>query len=62
MESTEAPSGKVIYLTGSHCNNNFHDGLGWGGVDGDAVPGLLRRTLARRQQPSNDRHRVRDGR
>jgi hypothetical protein len=30
VDSTEAPSGKVIYLTGSHCNNNFHDGLGWG--------------------------------
>ena len=23
VDSTEAPSGKVIYLTGSHCNNNF---------------------------------------
>src|SRR5829696_2808709 len=30
VDSTEGPSGKVIYLTGSHCNNNFHDGLGWG--------------------------------
>jgi hypothetical protein len=30
VESTEAPRGKVVYLTGSHCNNNFHDGLGMG--------------------------------
>ena len=27
VDSTEALSGKVIYMTGSHCNNNLHDGL-----------------------------------
>src|SRR5215203_4255428 len=30
VDSTEALTGKVIYLTGSYCNNNFHDGLGVG--------------------------------
>lgn len=27
----EDPSGRVVYLTGAHVNNNFHDGMGPGG-------------------------------
>jgi hypothetical protein len=30
VDSIEAANPKLIYLTGSHCNNNFHDGLGPG--------------------------------
>ena len=30
VNATGALRSKLVYLTGSHCNNNFHDGLGPG--------------------------------
>src|SRR5215213_8977260 len=53
VDSIEADNRKLIYLTGSHCNNNFHDGLGPGRECPPGRPRAVRlRDLSRLPQPA----------
>ena len=52
VRSTDGAREQLVYLTGSHINNNFHDGLGFGhecpggrsGSTSTAISTSLRRT------------------